>query len=109
MFSQKELKEIHRRKQVVVARNDLLREECAEIWSGLGRRTWPIERRLNILGRVPPGLFLAASAGLEALRRQVVPEKKYLRPVFAAAGFVLNTLRPRPEDLRQLQEQREQA
>jgi|GEM_PF-5164027 len=94
MFSQKELKQIRRRKRVVIARSDLLREEGGQIWDAFERRGVGFGRNLVFIQQIPPAAFMASFAGLAVLRRHYEPRHKYLKPVFTAVGFALNLLAP---------------
>lgn len=97
MFSQEELKQIHRRKKVVVARSDLLRGEGGQAWAALERRMAGVESRFAAVRRIPPAVYMASFAALSVLRRRYAPRHKLLGPIFSAVGYTLNVLGPREE------------
>jgi hypothetical protein len=94
MFSQKELREIDRRKQVVVARSDLLREECEAIWGALGRRVTPAVSGLRFLRHIPPTAFSIALGGLAVVKQRYASRSRLVGPALSVAGFALNAVRP---------------
>jgi hypothetical protein len=94
MFSEKELKTLQRRKQVIVARGDLLRLECGQMWRAIGRRTATLDGRVEKVREIPPAAFAAAATGLSYLKRQYGPRKKVVQAALSVAGFALEFLRP---------------
>lgn len=85
MFSQEELKQIHRRKQVIVARSDQLRSECGEIWGSVGRRTRRVGSFFNRFPHVPAVVSVVSSAAVTFLASRYLPRQRYLRPLLALA------------------------
>lgn len=100
MFSKKELTRVERRKRTLVARNDLLRQECAQIWSAMEQRGQVVERRIRCgLRAVHPSVSIISTTALLYLKGRYLPEKKYLGPLFALAGLLVEfTRRPPAEE-----------
>jgi hypothetical protein len=89
-----------RRKQVLKARGDLLRQECGEIWGALGRRIVPAVNRLPILRSIPPPVFSAFVAAIRLVRQQLAPRHRAVGSVLSVAGIALETLRPESQSRR---------
>ncbi len=92
MFSGEKLTAIERRKRTIVARSDLLRAECGEIWNAAGRRVASSEpmRKFRRFSPLAVGVSLAA---LGLVRTKFAARNRFLGAACSAAGFALTAMR----------------
>lgn len=98
MFSKRELSPIERKKKAIVARSDLLREECGEMWAAASWRTRRVQRAISARTGLPPAVTAVATSALMLLRARYLPRRRYLAPVFSVAALALDLTRQWPAD-----------
>lgn len=92
MFSGKKLSAIQRRKRTIVARSDLLRAECGEVWDAAERRvvsTGPFRK----LRRLSPLAVAISLAGLSFARTKLLARHRVLGAACSVAGAALMAAR----------------
>lgn len=90
------MKEMERRKRALIAQNEQLRSECAEVWGAAERRVRLEEARLLPWRHwLYPALSLISSAGMIYLRQRGVWDRGGARfgPLISAASRAMKTRR----------------
>lgn len=93
MFLPKKLKGIQRRKRLIIARSDLLREETGELWDAATRRRVVQAGTLQKLRPYSPIIFTVSLAALSLTRAKFAPRNRYVGRACSVAGFVLGAMR----------------
>jgi hypothetical protein len=102
MFSPKMLKGIQRRKRLIIARSDLLREETGKLWDASTSRTAVLET--GFLQKLRPYssiIFTVSLAALALTRSKLAPRHRMAGKACSVAGFLLAAMRPTPSASRQ--------
>lgn len=99
MFPQKELKRLARKKQTIIARSDLLRAECSEMWSALDHRKKWAERYFGGMRWLSPALSLLSTGATFYLKSRRGRGNRFLAPLFSLAAAAMREQRqPLRED-----------
>src|SRR5690606_28630015 len=99
MFPKKELSRIERKKRVLVAHSDLLRDECAGMWSAVEGRARLVERRLFARTKLHPMVGAVATAGLLFLKIRYLSRGGSAGSLLSMAGTAMASSRhPAMED-----------
>lgn len=89
MFPKKRVSRIERKKEAIIARGDLLRSTCGEIWAAGEQHTRFLEDAIGRRIALHPAVGGFLNLLLTFLRARLVPRHRFLAPLFSLASSLL--------------------